>query len=150
MLPGTARQVMTSQAIEPTLEPLLVLTVQTTVVQSVTGTPLGDRRIVEVLGGSFEGSRLSGRVPACGGDWLIRTATGSHLNVRLLLETADGVTILFQYSGKASQRDGQPRIEVAGSFDAPVGPYAWLNDVQAFGLGFPLPDGVRYQFFRFA
>jgi hypothetical protein len=25
-----------------------------------------------------------------------------------------------------------------------------LNDVQAFGLGIPLPDGVRYQFYRFA
>jgi hypothetical protein len=141
---------MTSQAIEPTLEALLVLTVQTTVVQSVAGTPLGDRMIVNVLGGSFVGPKLAGRVPACGGDWLIRTATGSRLDVRLLLETTDGVTILLHYSGRASQVDGKPRIEVAGHFDAPAGPYAWLNDVQAFGLGVPLPDGVRYQFYRFA
>lgn len=132
------------------VEPLLVLTIQTKVVQSVAGTPLGDRMIVDVVSGSFEGPQLAGRVPACGGDWVIRTPKGSQLNVRLLLETADGVTILFQYSGKASQIEGKPRIEVAGSFDAPAGRYAWLNDVQAFGLGFPLPTGVRYHFFRFA
>jgi len=81
---------------------------------------------------------------------MIRTAKGSRLNVRLLLETVDGVPILFQYSGRASQIEGKPRIEVAGSFDAPEGPYAWLNDVQAFGLGFPTPTGVRYHFYHFA
>jgi hypothetical protein len=140
---------MSQGNIEPTLEPLLVLTVQTTVAHSVIGTPLGDRMIVDVMGGSFEGPRLAGRVPPSGGDWVIRTARGSQLNVRLLLETADGVTILLQYSGKASQVDGKVRIEVAGSFDAPPGPYEWLNDVQAFGLGFPLHTGVRYHFFRF-
>ena len=140
---------MTDDKIDPTLELLLVLTVQTTVVQSLTGTPLGDRMIVDVVSGSFEGPRLAGRVPASGGDWLIRTPTGSQLSVRLLLETTDGATILFQYSGKASQIEGKPRIEVAGSFDAPDGPYAWLNDVQAFGLGSVIPSGVRYHFYRF-
>jgi Protein of unknown function (DUF3237) len=140
---------MSQDNIEPTLESLFVLTVQTKAVQSVTGTPLGDRMIVDVQGGTFEGPRLRGRVPASGGDWLIRTPRGSRLDVRLLLETVDGATILLQYSGRASQVDGKPRIEVAGNFDAPEGPYAWLNDVQAFGLGLPIPSGVRYHFFRF-
>jgi len=58
---------MTQENCAPTLEPVLVLTVQTTVVQSVIGTPLGDRMIVDVVSGSFEGPRLAGRVPASGG-----------------------------------------------------------------------------------
>jgi len=136
--------------VRPEIEPLLVLTVKTALVRTVTGTPLGDRTIVDVVSGTFEGPRLSGRVPATGGDWLIRTPTGSRINVRLLLETTDGVTVLFQYSGKACQIDGKPRIEVAGSFDAPQGPYGWLNDVQAFGLGVAIPEGVRYEFYRFS
>jgi len=136
--------------VRPEIEPLLVLTVKTALVRTVTGTPLGDRTIVDVVSGTFEGPRLSGRVPATGGDWLIRTPAGSRIDVRLLLETADGVTVLFQYSGKACQIDGKPRIEVAGSFDAPQGPYGWLNDVQAFGLGVAIPEGVRYEFYRFS
>jgi hypothetical protein len=131
------------------IELLLVLTVQTTLVRAVPGTPVGDRTVFDVEGGTFEGPRLSGRVLATGGDWLIRTATASHLNVRLVLETHDGVTLLCQYSGRACQVNGKPRIEVAGTFDAPAGPYAWLNDVQAFGQGVRTPEGVRYHFYRF-
>jgi hypothetical protein len=131
------------------VELLLVLTVQTTLVRAVTGTPLGDRTVFDVKGGTFAGPRLSGHIPATGGDWLIRTATGSHLDVRLLLETHDGATLLFRYSGRASQIDGKTRIDVAGTFEAPQGAYAWLNDVQTFGRGVPNPEGVRYHFYRF-
>lgn len=133
----------------PAIEPLLVLTVQTRLVRSVTGTPLGDRVVFDVDSGTFAGPRLTGSVPASGGDWVTRTPTGSHLNVRLLLETHDGVTILFQYSGRACQVEGKTRIEVAGTFAAPAGLYAWLNDIQAFGLGVPIAGGVRYRLYRF-
>jgi hypothetical protein len=133
----------------PRIEPFLVLTIETRMVRTVTGTPLGDRTVFDVVRGSFEGTGLRGRVPASGGDWVTRTANGSLLDVRLLLETDDGVTILFRYAGKASLRAGQPHIEVTGSFDAPDGPYGWLNDVLAFGLGTPISEGVRYDLFRF-
>jgi hypothetical protein len=135
--------------IEAAVEPLFVLNAQTTVLKHVAGTPGGDRMVVDVVSGTFDGPLLSGRIPPSGGDWLTRTARGSCLDVRLVLETHDGVTLLFRYQGKASQRADKPRIEVAGSFDAPAGAYAWLNDVQTFGLGVPLPDGVRYHFYRF-
>ncbi len=95
------------------------------------------------------GGRLNGRVLASGSDWVTRSAAGSQLDVRLLLQADDGVTILFRYGGRASERDGLPRIEVAGCFDAPPGPYDWLNSVQAFGLGAPTPEGIDYRFFRF-
>jgi hypothetical protein len=136
-------------SLDAVIEPLFVLTAQTTVLKHVTGTPGGDRMVVDIVSGTFEGTLLSGRIPPSGGDWLTRTSHGSCLDVRLLLETHDGVPILFRYQGKASQRADKPHIEVAGSFDAPAGPYAWLNDVQTFGLGVPLADGVRYHFFRF-
>jgi hypothetical protein len=141
---------MTEEAyVEPTLEPLLVLTVQTRLVRAITDTPLGGRMIFDVVSGVFSGPRLKGNVPATGGDWVTRTAAGSRLDVRLLLETHDGVSILLQYSGRASQINGQPRIEIAGTFAAPAGPYGWLNDVQTFGLGVPIDGGVRYQLYRF-
>jgi hypothetical protein len=67
-----------------------------------------------------------------------------------VLETIDGATLLFEYGGRASLRNGMPRIEVAGRFEAPQGPYDWLDSVQAFGLGMPIDGGVSYQFFRFS
>jgi Protein of unknown function (DUF3237) len=140
---------MTEENDKAGIELLLVLTAKTALVRAVIGTPFGDRTIFDIEGGTFEGPRLSGHIPATGGDWVTRTPTGSHLNVRLLLETHDGTTILFQYSGRACMVDGQPRIEVAGTFEAPQGPYAWLNDVQTFGRGTRIPEGVRYHFYRF-
>jgi hypothetical protein len=131
------------------IELLLVLTIQTSLVRAVTATPLGDRTVFDIEGGTFAGPRLSGRIPATGGDWVIRTPTASRLDVRMLLETDDGATILFLYSGRACMIDGKLRIEVAGTFEAPQGPYAWLNDIQTFGQGFRIPEGVRYHFYRF-
>jgi len=132
------------------IELLLELTIQTTAVRAVAGTPLGDRAIFDIGGGTFAGPRLSGLVVKTGGDWVIRSPTGSRLDVRMLLETHDGVTVLFQYSGRASLVDGNPRIHAAATFEAPQGPYAWLNDVQTFGRGTPIPGGVRYQFYCFS
>jgi hypothetical protein len=133
----------------PTIAPLLVLEVQTRITCTLSGGPLGDRIVFDVMGGTFQGSQLSGRVPASGGDWLLRVGNRSQLDVRLPLETHDGVIILLQYTGRASQRAGQPRIEVAAHFEAPVGPYDWLNDVQAFGLGRVAGTTTRYDFFCF-
>jgi hypothetical protein len=127
----------------------MVLSASTQVVKHIAGVPGGDRTVVDVTGGTFSGPRLSGRIPASGGDWLTRVPSHATQDVRLLLETDDGVTILFRYTGRAGQRDGKPRIEVAGSFDAPTGAYEWLNTIQAFGLGTPTHDGVRYDFFYF-
>lgn len=134
---------------EPAIALLMVVSARTRLVKRLAGTLLGDRTVFDIDGGSFEGPNIGGRILASGGDWLTRTVTGSQMDVRMLLETDDGVAILFRYSGRASQRDGEPHIEVAGSFDAPEGRYAWLNNVQTFGLGEPTPEGVRYHFFRF-
>lgn len=134
---------------QPEIELLLVLSVQTSLVLALTGTPSGDRMIFDVVSGTFSGPRLSGSVPATGGDWVTRTATGSQLNVRLLLQTHDGATILLQYTGRACQDGNKVRIDVAGTFEAPQGPYGWLNDVQAFGQGVATTDNVRYHFYRF-
>jgi hypothetical protein len=131
------------------VEPLLELSVQTRAVCSIAAAPPGERLVFDVVAGSFEGAALRGRVLPGGGDWLTRTAAGSQLDVRLVLETDDGVKILLRYGGRASRRGDEPRVEIAGSFEAPQGRYEWLNSIQAFGLGSPTADGVRYQLYRF-
>lgn len=143
------RHVSESQQVEPAIELLLALDIQTRLRSHIAAMPLGDRTVFDIHGGSFQGAGLSGQVLPSGGDWLIRTPAASQMNVRMLLLTDDGVTILLRYTGRASQRDGKPHIEIVGGFDAPEGRYAWLNQLQAFGLGEPTEGGVRYQLFRF-
>ena len=133
----------------PAIEVLMILSAQIKLVTAVNGLPAGERMIFDVTSGSFAGPRLAGQVLATGGDWVTRTSTSSQINVRLALATNDGVTILLQYSGRASQDNGQVRIEVAGTFEAPAGSYAWLNNVQAFGRGVVTAEETRYHFYRF-
>lgn len=134
----------------PTLAALATLEVEVEALRELAGTPLGQRVLFGVRGGRFDGPHLHGNVLGWGGDSVIRTGGGTLLDVRLLLETDDGVPMQLRYEGRASQRDGQPHIEISGSFDAPCGDYAWLNDILVFGLGVQTAKGVRYELFHFS
>lgn len=133
----------------PQISLLMTLSVQTRAVCKLAQTPLGDRAVFEVSGGAFSGPQLRGRILPAGGDWLIRSGTRALLDVRLVLETEDGVNLLCQYSGCGAPRDGAPRVEVGARFIAPAGAYDWLNEIQAFGLGQATSEGVRYHLYRF-
>src|ERR1041384_3460711 len=62
--------------------------------------PGGRRRIVQILGGTFEGSDLKGRVLPGGADWQIVRADGlAELDTRYTLETDDGKLIYVQNPG---------------------------------------------------
>lgn len=114
----------------------------------VTGIPQGDRVLFDVVGGQFSGPKLSGRVLPSGGDWLTLSAAGARLDVRLVLETHDGVTILLRYTGVGGEKNGQQRADVAGLFEAPEGPYGWLNGILAVGHGGAVEGGGSYEFFE--
>ena len=77
-------------------------------------------------GGSFEGPRLKGLVKGRGGDWVtLRTDGSGRLDVRLLLETDDGASILMQYHGIVT--DGATVSARAPLFETGDERYAWLN-----------------------
>jgi hypothetical protein len=60
----------------------------------------GRRRIVEILGGTFEGPDIKGRVLPGGADWQMVQADGfSELDTRYTLETDDGDVIYVQNAG---------------------------------------------------
>lgn len=100
--------------------------------------PLGSRMIFNVGGGTFEGERLRGEILAPAGDWAYLQPDGvTHLDVRLGLRTDDGASILMEYQGKA----GPDGLRTAPTFQTSAEQYAWLNAVQAVGIG-SLDDGV--------
>lgn len=103
--------------------------------------PHGMRVVADVTGGSFTGPRLRGRVLPPGGDWLTRRPNGvSQLDVRLLLVTDDGASILMEYKGI----NNNGVIRSAPLFQTGDERYAWLNDVQAVGIGSRHETGVSY------
>ena len=81
-------------------QPLFVLEAELRKPQMVAQTPLGERKIVTVAGGTFEGTRLQGTILPGGADWaLIRNDGSLQLDVRLTLQTNDGAAIFMTYRG---------------------------------------------------
>lgn len=90
--------------------------------------PLGERRIVPILGGRFAGPRISGTVVPGGADrQLIRRDGVKLLEARYELRTDDGAYISVcnnvLIDGEGASRYARSTIELT----APEGPHAWIN-----------------------
>ncbi|WP_343713213.1 DUF3237 domain-containing protein [Inquilinus sp.] len=127
-------------------------------------TPAGERRVVPVSGGTFEGGRLAGEIlPHGGSDLLLTRADGSfQQDVRLTLRTRDGALILMTYRGvrhaapEVSDRIARGEavgrseyyLRIAPFFETASPAYAWLNRIIAIGLGERRPNGAAYDVFE--
>ena len=115
--------------------------------QLIRGGPQGSRMLASVAGGSFEGPRAKGTVPAgASGDWVTMRADGSfRLDVRLTLLTDDGAVILCTYNGIGETDEaGATSLKTAPMFETGDERYQWLNRVQAIGYGTLDGEGVHY------
>lgn len=131
--------------------------------QLLGGTPAGDRRVVPVLGGTFEGERLRGTVEPGGSDWILMRPDGAaQLDVRLTLRTDDGALIGMTYRGvrhgPASVIDRLNRGEkvdpseyyfrTSPFFETSADRYEWLNRIVAVATGHRPPEGPIYRVFE--
>ena len=113
-------------------------------------TPEGRRTIAPVLGGTFEGERLSGTVLPGGADWVrFRNDGTMMIDVRLTLKTTDNVLVYLSYQGRfigaagamaqlaqgKSLEAGSYSLVTVASFECGDERYSWLNDVIAIGTG---------------
>jgi hypothetical protein len=125
--------------------------------------PFGMRRVIPIEpGGRFEGTRISGQMVA-GHDWQVTRADGvTEVDARYLLKTDDGVLIECRNRGL---RHGPPEVmrglasgepvdpdayyfRAAPTFNAPDGPYAWLNRSLFLCTGARYPDSVAVRFYE--
>ncbi|HKM60947.1 MAG TPA: DUF3237 domain-containing protein [Acidisphaera sp.] len=125
--------------------------------------PAGDRRVVVVSGGTFEGARLRGTVIPGGTDWIIARADGAlALDVRLVLKADDDALIGMTYRG---MRHGPEAViarlnrgeavdpsdyyfRTAVFFETGAPQHAWLNRLIAIATGDRKPDGPHYDVFE--
>lgn len=125
-------------------------------------TPLGERRVVQILTGRFEG-RLNAELLPGGADWQFVTEGGtSYLNARYIVKTPEGVFILVRNRGI---RHGSPEVIAQVMQGETVDPsayyfrstptfetgderYAWLNKIVALCAGARTADGLLLDFYE--
>lgn len=156
---------MKSSEIKPPVPGLRLFsraTVQVAVPQLFGKTPLGERRVVQILSGRLEG-KLNGEVLPGGADWQIITASGvALLEARYTVRTLDGALILVQNRGI---RNASPTIleqlyagelvdpahyyfRSTPTFETGENSYAWLNRVVAVCSGARTPTEVLLDFYE--
>ena len=144
---------------EPRFEFIFGMSLEVQKPDRIGPTHAGDRRVVGVSGGSFEGPKLKGQVLPGGSDWIVVRRDGVLIqDVRLVLHTNDDHNILMSYRGMRhgpedvikrvdSGEDPDPSeyyFRTAPIFEAPDGEYDWLNKLMAFAIGRRRTTGVTY------
>ena len=120
----------------PKLEWLMNLAVEVGEVASMGDGPLGERRIIPIVGGTFEGPGLRGDVLAGGNDWQIVRKDGVlDLDARYVLKEAGGGLIRVTSQG---YRHGPPEVLAALARGEEVVPDKYFSrTVMRFETGAP-------------
>jgi hypothetical protein len=120
--------------------PLMLLRLTTSATEEMGSTQHGKLSIFPVIGGSFEGERLRGKVLAGGADWVTAVADGTfELDLRVTLETDDGALIHMTFTGV--RNDASHYFRTLPRFETAEPRYAFLNRLLAVGIGEIRPEG---------
>ena len=160
--PAVAQQAVAAPA-PPKLVLALEAHVQLGTPIEVGQVPRGRRRVIPIVGGTFEGSGIKGKVLNNGADWQIIRADGfAELDTRYALETDKGQLIYVQNAG---MRHAAPEVMqrlLAGeivdpklvyfrtvpSFETSAPDLQWLTRSIFVGTGERYPTDVVIRFWR--
>jgi len=120
----------------PQLEHVLDLKVKCEGTYTVGQTSHGNRMVIPIVGGTFEGPKLKGTILPGGADYQLQDQAHGRTEVEAIysIRTDDGVNIHIRnrgliYTGKNEQGQPQFYFRTAPQFEAPQNsPYAWLNN----------------------
>ena len=156
-------QVPPPAAAPPALTFAFTLRVQVGPPLEVGEIPAGRRRIVPILGGTFEGPSLRGTVLAGGADWQIVQADGvARLDTRYALQTDTGKLIYIQNAGIRHASPDMTKKLLAGeavdpsqvyfrtipTFETAAPELQWLTQSIFLGTGERHPSEVVIQVWR--
>lgn len=84
----------------PALRPMARVVCDVGPLTSLGMAPLGERRVVPLLGGTVTGEKLSGRILEGGADWQIARADGVlEIDAHYVIETNDGALVEVRSQG---------------------------------------------------
>jgi hypothetical protein len=124
--------------IAPSLTHVLTASVDIGPIVRMGSGPGGERRLVPILGGYFEGSRLRGRVLPGADRQLLADSESKTMDAVYELETHDGTLLTVRNRVKVNLK-ADPRVPPVSSIEitAPYGEYAWLNHAILVGRLMP-------------
>ena len=147
---------------EPRLEFLFEVSIETAFPHAIGENPHGNRQIIPVTGGSFEGPRLKGKILPGGGDWLLVRPDGvGEIDARETWQAEDGALLYVTKRGYITNVPGLTARILAGEsipheeyyfvvtqyVETSAAQYAWLQQVVAIGMGSLIAGGIGYQVF---
>lgn len=131
-------------AAPPGLELAMMVTADIAEVIPLGKSPLGDRRIIPITGGRFEGPKLKGIILPGGEDAQFDRSDGvTVFEARYWLETDDGAVIKVV---NRALRSGT-YLRTQPTFEAPVGTHDWLN--RAIFIGTLSPGAAKQVVLRY-
>lgn len=112
-----------------TPEKVLALHVELGKALPVGRVPEGELTIIPIIGGTFEGPLLRGRVLPGGADWNTRLSEGtSRACARYWIQTDDGAVLCVHNEGLLQNGAEAERFQTTPSFQCDMnGPYAFLT-----------------------
>lgn len=134
----------------PGTQPIFQIHVELAAAVELGRSPYGERRIIDILGGTVEGPRLKGRILRGGADWQIVRGDGViDVTARYTFETDKGARILVSSEGL---RHGPPDVleslargdkvdpslyyfRTVMRFETSDPAVAWLNRILALARG---------------
>lgn len=141
---------LTAQAQQdtPQLEHVMDLKVKCEGTYTVGQTSHGNRMVIPIVGGTFEGPKLKGTILPGGADYQLQDQAHGRTEVEAIysIRTDDGVNIHIRNrglicTGKDEQGNPQFYFRTAPQFEAPQdSPYAWLNNAIFVCQPFFAPD----------
>jgi hypothetical protein len=89
-------------------EPILRIRAELADILQFGKTPIGERRVINILGGTVEGPRLKGKILPGGADWqFIRADGAAHVEARYTIQSESGAYVLVNSEGI---RHGPPEV----------------------------------------
>lgn len=148
---------------EPKLEFLFEEKVLLEPAQELGVTTYGNRRIINIVGGTFEGPKLKGKILSGGADWqTVREDGTADIIAQYTLQTDDGALIYIVNKGirhaspevlermkKGEHVDpSEYYMRTAATFEVSDEKYKWLNKIIAVASGARLKDEVVIRFYQ--
>jgi hypothetical protein len=132
-------------------------------IHTVGRTPMGQRVIADLGGGTFEGERLRGRILPSGGDWGLFMPDGTlRVDGRCCFEVDDGTIVYGIYKGRwkitpeqMARLGGSGGVDPADyylrihfEFETTSDSHDWLNHIIAIATGRRVEDGIAYRVYE--
>jgi hypothetical protein len=136
----------------PELELVMTLRVEIAPALEAGEVGAGFRRVIPIIGGSFEGPAIRGEVVPGGADWNLTRLDGvAEVWARYTLRTDDGVLVGVTNAGLiVPQPNGTFYARTSPQFEVASERYAWLRHSIFVGILIPMAsrDAVQLEFFR--